>query len=126
MARRALPTLLLGLALPLTAAVADPQALFLIQRTPLAGSQYYALSARWQNMQAGDKLTLIREPENRHDSLAIRVEWQGEKIGYLPRTENDVIAAAMDRGVRFIGKIVSIQNHPDPWQRLQIAVYVKR
>ena len=128
-ARRALQLILLFL-LPLFAhpghTESRAQVIFLIQHTPLAGSQYYALTARWQSMQVGDPLLFIREPQNHHDPLAIRVEWQGEKIGYLPRTENDVLAHAMDRGVQFIGKIVNVQNHPDPWQRLQIAVYVKR
>jgi hypothetical protein len=49
-------------------------------------------------MQVGDHLDLIREPDNRHDRNAIRVEWRGHKLGYVPRAENRAVAAAMDQG----------------------------
>ena len=44
----------------------------LVQSSPLAGSQYYAASAMWQEIQVGDALDLIREPDNRHDRNAER------------------------------------------------------
>ena len=60
----------------------------LVQQSPLAGSQYYALSAVWQEIRPGDALTLVREPDNRHDRHAIRVEWRGQQLGYVPRASN--------------------------------------
>ena len=53
----------------------------LIQQSPLAGSQYYALSSVSQEIRPGDALTLVREPDNRHDRNAIRVEWRGHQLG---------------------------------------------
>jgi len=38
-----------------------------LQDSPLAGFQYYAGKALWPQMQVGDALTLIREPDNSHD-----------------------------------------------------------
>ena len=35
------------------------------------------------------KLTLVFEPENPHDNLAIRIEYKGTKLGYVPRESND-------------------------------------
>ena len=63
----------------------------LVQQSPLAGSQYYALSTVWQEIKPGDALTLVREPGNRHDANAIRVEWRGQKLGYVPRAENRAV-----------------------------------
>ena len=36
----------------------------LVQNSPLAGSQYYAVSAVWTEIRVGDALALIREPDN--------------------------------------------------------------
>ncbi len=94
----------------------------LVRSSPLAGSQFYAL-AEWQGrMQIGDALQLIREPENRHDPLAIRVEWQGHKLGYVPRAHNRAVAAAMDAGEPFVARISRLKSDPDPWQRLEFEV----
>lgn len=96
-----------------------------IQRSPLAGSQYYALDDVWTRIAVGDPLTLIREADNRHDRHAVRVEWQGRKLGYLPRAENRIVATAMDAGDRLKGRVVGISNHPDPWRRVEFEVYIE-
>ena len=97
----------------------------LVQSSPLAGSQYYALSAVWQEIKAGDALTLIREADNRHDRNAIRVEWRGRKLGYVPRAENRVIAAALDAGDRLSARVSSINDNKNPWQRVAFEVFVE-
>ena len=105
-------------------ALAQGEIRLLVQSSPLAGFRYYAAEARWQEMKAGQTLTLIREPENVHDKNAIRVEWRGEKLGYLPRRENKTVAAAMDAGDKIDAKISKLREHPDPWQRVLIDVFV--
>lgn len=96
----------------------------LVQSSPLAGSQYYALSSVWGEIQVGDKLLLKREPENRHDANAIRVEWNGNQLGYVPRAENRALAAAMDRGERVEARVSALKKHRNPWQRVEFEVYV--
>ncbi len=97
----------------------------LIQSSPLAGSQYYALSTVWQEIKAGDVLTLVREPGNRHDPNAIRVEWRGQKLGYVPRAENRIIAAAMDAGDRLTARVSSVSDNKNPWLRVAFEVFVE-
>jgi hypothetical protein len=96
----------------------------LVQSSPLAGFQYHAGAAMWESLRVGDVLTLVREPENAHDSLAVRVEWRGTQLGYLPRAENDAVAAALDRGERVEGRIAALVEHKNPWRRLRIDVFV--
>jgi hypothetical protein len=96
----------------------------LVQSSPLAGSQYYALSSVWEEIRPGDKLLLKREPENRHDPHAIRVEWNGRQLGYVPRAENRALAAAMDRGERVEARVARLKKHRNPWQRVEFEVYV--
>lgn len=96
----------------------------LVQSSPLAGFQYHDGEALWSQMRAGDALVLVREPDNPHDGNAVRVEWRGRMIGYLPRAENRSVAAEMDRGSRVEARIARLTEHRNPWQRLLIEVFV--
>lgn len=96
----------------------------LVQSSPLAGSQYYEADASWQEMKVGDGVTLVREPDNAHDARAVRVEWRGRKLGYLPRAENHAVAAEMDGGGRVEGRIAALLPHKNPWKRVRIEVFV--
>lgn len=96
----------------------------LVQSSPLAGFQFYAGKALWDEMKEGDALALIREPENTHDANAIRVEWRGRKLGYLPRAENRAVAAEMDHGGKVEARIARLNRHRDPWKRILVEVYV--
>lgn len=107
------------------AAAAQAQTLrILVQNSPLAGFQYYAGSARWDEMKVGDELGLVREPDNPHDRNAVRVEWRGVKLGYLPRAENRAVAAEMDRGGRIEARIAHLRPHRNPWARVGIDVFL--
>ena len=96
----------------------------LVQSSPLAGFRYYAAPNLWQEMREGDRLTLIREADNPHDSKAVRVEWRQQKLGYLPRAENRAVAAAMDSGEAVNARIEKLREHRNPWQRVLIEVFV--
>ncbi|MDI6747954.1 MAG: HIRAN domain-containing protein [Rhodocyclaceae bacterium] len=117
-------SVLISLLLCLSLAVQAQSIKLLVQSSPLAGFQYHAGTALWESLQLGDGLTLVREPENPHDARAVRVEWQGQQLGYLPRAENAAVAAAMDRGERVEGRIAALVKHKNPWQRLRIDVFV--
>lgn len=115
---------LLFLLIASTALAHPPTARLLVQSSPLAGSQYYAVATLWNTLQVGDPLTLVREPGNRHDRKAIRVEWRGHPLGYVPRRENGSVAAAMDAGDRLSARIARLTDHPDPWQRVEIEIFI--
>ena len=116
--------LTISLALWLGAAQAESVRM-LVQSSPLAGSQYYAVGEQWQQMKVGDPLDLIREPDNRHDKHAIRVEWRGHKLGYVPRAENRVVAAAMDQGDKLVARIAKLTEHANPWRRVEFEVFAE-
>lgn len=101
---------------------ANVDASLLLQDSPLAGFQYHAGKKLWPQMRVGDRLGLVREPENVHDSRAIRVEWQGQHIGYVPRRENTDIARLMDHGVPVIARISRLAASRDPWARVRFEI----
>ena len=96
----------------------------LVQSSPLAGFQYHAAPVLWNELREGERLTLVREPDNPHDANAVRVEWRGQMLGYLPRVENRTVAAEMDRGATVSGRIARLREHRNPWQRVLIEVFV--
>ena len=108
-------------ALPLHAQVTSH---ILLQDSPLAGFQYHAGKTLWPQMQVGDALTLIREPDNPHDAKAVRVEWQGHKIGYVPRRENADVARFMDGGQKLVARISRLAEVRDPWSRVRFEVLI--
>mgnify|MGYP000906903865 FL=1 len=119
--RSLLVAALLGLA---AAATLAAEVRVLVQSSPLAGFRYYAGEDLWTQMREGDRLTLVREPDNPHDAKAVRVEWRGQKLGYLPRRENAAVAGAMDGGEAVDARIAKLRRHRNPWQRLLIEVFV--
>lgn len=94
----------------------------LVQSSPLAGFQYHAGTTVWDDMKVGDALVLVREPDNPHDPNAIRIDWHGQQLGYLPRRENSAVAAEMDRGGRVEARIAQLRVHRNPWQRVLVDV----
>jgi len=94
----------------------------LLQDSPLAGFQYHAGKTLWPQMQVGDALTLIREPDNPHDARAVRVEWQGHKIGYVPRRENADVERFMDGGQALVARIARLAEVRDPWSRVRFEI----
>ncbi len=112
----------------LACALAPPasaqQMRILVQSSPLAGFQYYGGKILWDEMREGDRLALVREPDNRHDPFAVRVEWRGAKLGYLPRSDNRDVAEEMDRGTPIAGRIGRLTTDRNPWKRVRVDVYV--
>ena len=97
----------------------------LVQSSLLAGFQYYRGGQLWDEIKVGDPLTLAREPANPHDSNAVRVEWRGHKLGYVPRRENQAVARHMDSGGKVEARVSKLTQHRNPWQRIEFEVFVK-
>ncbi len=85
-----------------------------LQVSPLAGFQFHQGPRVWKRLAVGDPLTLVREPDNPHDPRAVRVEWRGHKLGYLPRVENTAASQLLDRGARLCARIAWLHTDPDP------------
>jgi hypothetical protein len=113
---------LLLLALFWTGATAATTNRVLLQESPVAGFQYHEGKAVWDAMHEGDVLDLVRESDNPHDARAVRVEWRGHLIGYVPRRENAAVARFLDRGVALEARIVRLVKSSNPWRRVAFEV----
>lgn len=123
---QALAVMLGALAMAVAAAHAQVgEVRMLVQGSLLAGFQYYQGGPLWDEIKVGDPLTLAREPANPHDSNAVRVEWRGHMLGYVPRRENQAVARHMDSGGKVEARVSKLTPHRNPWQRIEFEVFVR-
>ena len=103
---------------PATAA----EALIIVQRSPLAGFRHYQAGEVWRDMSAGDRLELVREPDNPYDANAVRIEWRGRQLGYLPRRDNAAVARQLDRGAALEARVTQLRENRNRSVRLEFEV----
>lgn len=73
----------------------------------------------------GCVLKFRRDPRNRYDELAIQVlNGRGERIGFVPRRDNPVLARLMDAGKVLYGKVREISS-PEDWPQIEIDIYMR-
>ena len=93
-----------------------------LQRSPLAGFQYHQGEKAWRRLRAGTPLELVREPDNPYDPRAVRVDWRGRKLGYIPRRENTAVSQLLDKNQSLTARIVRLRISDDPWERIEFVV----
>lgn len=113
--------LALGL-IPLQSRGADVTTQMILGALPVAGFQYYAGKRLWEGLKVGDSLTFVRDADNPHDANAIRIQWQGEMLGFVPCAGNVSVAKLMDKNFKVSGRIVHLQAGRSHWQRILFEI----
>ena len=120
---KSLTALLGGLSLPVIAHTKPDQVRWkTLQISPVAGFQYYQGETLWPQLDIGQFLTLVRETNNPHDERAIRIDWQGHQLGYLPRMDNAATSQLIDRGEKLSALIVGLKKSNNAWDRVEVEV----
>jgi hypothetical protein len=117
-------TLVLLSTAAVAAAAEGASARIVVQNAPLAGFVYYDASAVWDEMKQGDRLTLVREPGNAYDVNAVRLEWNGRMLGYVPKRDNADLARQMDHGAPVEARITELKRAPNGRHRISYVIYV--
>ena len=110
---------------PVPRAGAQANAEIVVQSSLTAGLRHHEAKAVWDQMKAGDPLTLVRERDNPNDPNAVRIEWGGHKLGYLPRADNEAVARQLDRGNKIEARITRIGQYRNHRRKLELEVYVR-
>lgn len=103
----------------------------LLQTSSLAGFQFHDGPVLWPALRVGQPLDLVRERENTYDTKAVRVDWLGHKLGYVPRIENHVVAGLLDRGEKLSARIIALNERRDArrwewdWERMRFEVLLE-
>ena len=84
-------------------------------KTHIAGVMYVrGIKKMAKQLSEGDELRLVREPKNPYDMWAIVIKnAANRKIGYIPRSRNEIIARLMDGGMRFKAVVDLVQFHAE-------------
>lgn len=70
-------------------------------------------------------LKFFRESDNVHDPFAIVIKNEsGQKLGYVPRSQNLILARLMDAGKLLYG-VVQSKEFVGKWLKITIKIYLK-
>ena len=91
----------------------------------IAGSYYVDnISDLLNEIKIGTKLRFSREPDNQYDELAIIVKDQNDnKLGYVPRKKNPILARLMDAGKLIYGTVKTI-NDDDSFINIEMEIFM--
>lgn len=95
-----------------------------IVRIHVAGFAHHGGASVSARLLPGGPLSLVREADNPHDPLAVRIDGAGTTLGYVPRADNAALAARLDGGQALSARIVAFDREAPPWKRLLVAVCV--
>ena len=114
-------------AFALAAIVATPgaraaEAMIVVQRSPLAGFRHSEGGKVLRELKPGDRLELVREPGNPYDANAVRVEWRGVRLGYVPRHDNSAVARQLDRGTVLEARLSAVRENRNRSVRIELEV----
>ena len=91
--------------------------------TFVAGTTYLENQSILDEIQIGDRLTLIRE-ENKFDNNAIIIQTKdGRKLGYIPEKDNLIFSRLMDAGKLLMAK-TSKHDVKGSFHKIGIGVYL--
>ena len=79
-------------------------------RTVVVGTRFRGFEgvAALAKLNKGDPIELRAEPDNQYDANAVACYSGGVHVGYLPRTHNVPVAAALGRGW-IVGAVVALE-----------------
>lgn len=98
--------------------------IFLIE-CHIAGTSYVDVEEIEVSINQDNPLTFKREPHNKYDDLAIVVyDDSGNKLGYVPRDKNEILARLMDAGKLIYGKIKS-KEWLNGWLKIKMDIYMR-
>jgi hypothetical protein len=110
------------LAFASASALAESTARIIVQHSPLAGFRYYDGKSLREEIKVGDALALVREPDNPYDGNAVRIEWNGRTLGYVPRSENAALARQMDHGAAVEARITGLHQYRNGRNRVSYEI----
>ena len=122
--RKHLRAALVAAAITTAAPAPAAEAVIVVQRSPLAGFRHHDATGAWRQVTVGDRLQLVREGDNPYDANAVRVEWRGVKLGYVPQRDNAAVARQMDRGAALEARVAVLRGNRNRSVRVEFDVVV--
>ena len=88
----------------------------------VAGVQFHELDSIIDDLEEGDTLELTPEPTNKFDSNAVRLEWEGTMIGYVPKKHSSAVSAMLEISDGIVCEIILLSPSKKPWERIKVLI----
>jgi signal recognition particle subunit SEC65 len=88
----------------------------------IAGVQFHDMKKVLNDLKIGDELDLIREPDNKYDPNAVRIEFGGVMLGYVPKKFSAEVSGALEIGVELECVIDKVNPKAKPWEQCKVTV----
>lgn len=99
--------------------------IFLIDCRIAGTTHVEGIDDKTSNIDKGTLLMFQREKDNQYDSLAIQIlNDKKERIGYVPKAKNEILARLMDAGKLIFGRVEE-KEKVDDWIKISIKVFMK-
>lgn len=97
-----------------------------LQTFNVSGFQYYDGALVLDQLKPGTPVQLRSEPDNPHDADAVAIYHESTKLGYVPSSNNDLIALLLYYGHDAVceARILATKPDEDPWNQVRVGVYV--
>ena len=89
----------------------------------IAGTSYQKLKEIEPELLHQTVFELKRESENEFDKKAVVIFYNKNKIGYIPKEKNEVIANLMDAGKKFSARLIS-KKWEGNWLQIVVEIYL--
>ena len=92
----------------------------------VAGFQRYDGMTVVDRIKPGAVLKMVAEPENPYDPNAVKLEFDGVKLGYIPRDKNwdAAIMAFYGHGDVFECRVSQVDPEAEPWKQVRVTMFV--
>lgn len=108
----------------------DPSGLLFIRRlinelvSPVQGIQYDDRNQIAAQIKLGDKVGLVPEPDNKFDTFAVKVVYNGSQVGYLRRDIAKIISKEIKFGARINSYVKEVRPATTnyPYSRIEIGI----
>lgn len=92
----------------------------------VAGFQRYDGMMVVHDIAAGDFLNMVPEPDNPYDPDAIKLEFNGTKIGYVPKEKNGLAALFAFYGHEdvFECRVTQVDPQAEPWKQVRVSLFI--
>ena len=92
----------------------------------IAGFQHYDGALVLEKLKPGKKLKMVPDPTNPYDPYAIELHYKKVKLGFVPRTENELLALMAFYGHKgiFEARVLQVDPEAEPWHQVRVGIFV--
>ena len=93
----------------------------------IAGFTFWDGCMAFSQLKVGKALKLVREEDNKFDPYAVAIYYEGYKLGFVPRGDNQLICQFLDLGYTdiFDARVQRISPDAHPEKQIGVVVFLK-